>query len=99
MAQGYRIAYLFVTVVLYCEELRRLLVDALVSVEARHISYVIFYDCSGGDFGRLMGMMECELLSREGERERREGPPMPCHLPLYCHSRARKQTCKLQETS
>ena len=91
----YRITHLFVTVVLYCEELRRLLVDALVSVEARHISYVGLYDCSSGDFGRLMGMMECELLSREGERVRREGPP----TPLYCHSRARIQTCNLQETS
>ena len=85
---------------LYCDELSRLLVDALVSVEARHVSFVVFYDCSGSDFGKLMGVMECELLSREGGRVRREGPPthaLPFTSLLY--SRARKQTCKLQETS
>ena len=85
--------------VLYSQELARLLIDALISVEVRHISFVAFYDCSGGDFGSLMGMMECELLSREGEGVRHEEPPTPCLLPLYCTHVREQQTCKLQETS
>lgn len=37
------------------------MMDAIIAVEARHISFTAFYDCSGGSFGKLMGTMECEL--------------------------------------
>ena len=48
-------------VVMYTQELNRLLYDALSSVEASHLSAVTFYDFEGGSFGSLMGLMECEL--------------------------------------
>ena len=36
--------------------------EAMSAMEARNISSVGFYDCSGGSIGAIMGMMECELL-------------------------------------
>ena len=30
-------------------------------IEARNVSNVGFYDCSGASIGAIMGMMECEL--------------------------------------
>ena len=48
-------------VIMYIQELSRILYDALSSVEASHVSIVSFYDFEGGSFGSLMGLMEREL--------------------------------------
>ena len=55
--------------VLYYQELMRLVLDAMVSVETRHISGAMFYDFSGGSFGALMGVMECESVRMKEGRE------------------------------
>ena len=31
------------------------------AIEARNVSQIGFYDCSGVNIGALMGMMECKL--------------------------------------
>lgn len=52
----------YVEVVMFGRELNWIVMDAFGAVEGRDIAYVTFYDCSGGSFGKLMSMMECELL-------------------------------------
>ena len=50
-------------VVLYSQELSRLLQDAIDAVEARHGSFIAFYDFSGGSLEKCLGLMACELSS------------------------------------
>ena len=47
--------------ILHVQELTRLRTEAMSAIEARNVSNVGFYDCSGASIGAIMGMMECEL--------------------------------------
>ena len=46
---------------IYLRELAYLGLEAMSAIEARNVSNVEFFDCSGGSFVNIMGMMECEL--------------------------------------
>ena len=56
-------------VILHVQEAYRMCAEAMSAMEARNISSVGFYDCSGGSIGAIMGMMECELLRVQGSAE------------------------------
>ena len=55
--------------ILHAQELTRLRTEAMCAIEARNFSNVTFVDCSGGSFGAIMGMMECELSRVHGDAE------------------------------
>ena len=46
--------------ILYDQELRHLFMDAMGAVEARNISNIALYDCSGASTA-IMGIIECRL--------------------------------------
>ena len=49
-------------VIFHVQELARLGAEAMSAIEARNVSNVGFYDCSGASIGAIMGMMEAMTL-------------------------------------